>query len=40
VVHAFSLTAVFLSAIAVVAVVLSSIGGRDAMHSTELVGVE
>jgi EmrB/QacA subfamily drug resistance transporter len=37
--HAFSLTAIFLSAVAVVAVVLSGIGGRDPLHSTELVGV-
>jgi MFS family permease len=38
--RAFSLTAIFLSAVAVVAVVLSGIGSRDPLHSTELVGVE
>jgi EmrB/QacA subfamily drug resistance transporter len=38
--RAFSLTAVFLGAVAVVAVVLSGIGGRDRLHSTVLTGVE
>ena len=38
--HAFSLTAVFLGAIAVVAVVLSGIGSRDPLHLTVLTGVE
>ena len=38
--RAFSLTAAFLSAVAIVAVVLSAIGARDPLHSTVLTGAE